>query len=61
MSREAHVRFYESLGVGLPGATHPSTGQLVRLGGVGSFIENSGLRTRSVQTAASEWVSEFGH
>lgn len=24
MSREAHVRFYESLGVELPGATHPS-------------------------------------
>ena len=23
MSREAHVRFYESLGVKLPGATHP--------------------------------------
>jgi hypothetical protein len=23
MSRETHVRFYESLGVKLPGATHP--------------------------------------
>ena len=23
MSREAHVRFYEGLGVRLPGATHP--------------------------------------
>jgi len=26
MSREAHVRFYEGLGVRLPGATHPVLG-----------------------------------
>jgi hypothetical protein len=44
MSREAHVRFYESLGVGLPGATHPP-GNVASVGA--NELRNLRLPTRT--------------
>jgi hypothetical protein len=61
MSREVHVRFCESLGVQLPGATHPHVCGTDRRGTFAVVRLPSRKSCRKFLARTKEWLAEHRH